>query len=392
MTKQYIFWRVFTAACMGMLLFGMVIIILGSMLPSLIAKFHLNEIKAGSLTAILPSGILVGSLFFGPIVDRHSYKYLLITCVLLIMIGIEGIALTENIQVLHLSIFLIGLGGGAINGGTNALVVDISDANPSKRSANLSLLGVFFGVGALGMPSLLGWLSENNTPYYILSLIGCSLLLPILFLSLTKFPQPKQTQSIPLKKVLSMIKDTSLLMLGFILFFQSGVEAIVNNWTTLFLQSDAKFVSEDALFALSFFVLSLTLTRVLLSILLNYIRSYIILILSIITVIIGTICFMIPELPAHEITGLVLLGIGLAAGFPVILGYVSALYPQASGTVFSLVFVIAMTGNILLNFLMGIFSQYQGVGVFTLLLLIGAICLFLVLIVTLNKISSKIRI
>ncbi len=111
MTKQFSFGRAFTAACMGMLLFGVVIITLGSMLPSLITKFQLNEIKAGTLTALLPFGILTGSLLFGPIVDRHSYKYLLITCVLLIMIGIEGIAFTESIQVLHLSIFLIGLGG-----------------------------------------------------------------------------------------------------------------------------------------------------------------------------------------------------------------------------------------------------------------------------------------
>ena len=362
------------------------------MLPSLITKFQLNEIKAGTLTALLPFGILIGSLLFGPIVDRHSYKYLLITCVLLIMIGIEGIAFTESIQVLHLSIFLIGLSGGAINGGTNALVADISDASPSKRSANLSLLGVFFGIGALGMPSLLGLLSEYYTPYHMLAVIGLTLFLPILFFTLTEFPQPKQTQSIPLKKVFGMVKDTSLLMLGFILFFQSGVEAIVNNWVTLFLQTDANFIPEDALFALSIFILSLTITRVLLSILLNYIRPYIILILSVLMAIIGTTCFMIPEFPVQEITGLVLLGVGLAAGFPVILGYVSALYPQASGTVFSLIFVIAMTGNILLNFLMGIISHNHGVGVFTLLLLICAVSLFMVLLVTLNKISSKIKI
>lgn len=189
-----------------------------------------------------------------------------------------------------------------------------------------------------------------------------------------------------------MVKDTSLLMLGFILFFQSGVEAIVNNWVTLFLQTDANFVPEDALYALSIFVLSLTITRVVLSILLNYIRPYIILILSVLMVILGTTCFMIPEFPVQEITGLVLLGVGLAAGFPVILGYVSALYPQASGTVFSLIFVIAMTGNILLNFLMGIISHNYGVSVFTLLLLICAVCLFMVLLITLNKISSKIKI
>jgi len=392
MVKQFNFRRTFAAACMGMLLFGVVIITLGSMLPSLVTKFQLDEIKAGTLTALLPSGILVGSLVFGPIVDRHSYKYLLITCVVLIMIGIEGIAFTENMQVLHFSIFSIGLGGGAINGGTNALVADISNSNPSRQSANLSLLGVFFGVGALGMPSLLGLLSGSFTNFHILAVIGLVLILPILFFTFTKFPQPKQARSIPLKNILGMIKDTSLLLLGLILFFQSGVEGIVNNWVTLFLQTDANFLPEDALYVLSLFILSLTITRILLAILLNFIRPYIILIISVLMVVIGTLCLIMPEVPAQEIIGLVLLGAGLAAGFPVILGYASALYPKSSGTVFSLVFVIALAGNILLNFMMGIFAHNQGVGVFTKLLLICAVCLIVVLLITLNKISSKIKI
>ena len=49
--------------------------------------------------------------------------------------------------------FLFGLGGGAVNGATNALVSDISEKD---KGANLSLLGVFFGLGALGMPFILG--------------------------------------------------------------------------------------------------------------------------------------------------------------------------------------------------------------------------------------------
>jgi len=134
------------------------------------------------------------------------------------------------------------------------------------------------------------------------------------------------------------------------------------------------------------------ITRILLAILLNFIRPYIILIISVLMVVIGTLCLIMPEVPAQEIIGLVLLGAGLAAGFPVILGYASALYPKSSGTVFSLVFVITMAGNILLNFMMGIFAHNQGVGVFTKLLLICAVCLIVVLLITLNKISSKIKI
>ncbi len=392
MNNQFSFTRVFSAACIGMLLFGVVIITLGSILPSLITKFQLDEIKAGTLTSLLPLGIVGGSLLFGPIVDRHSYKYLLIICALVIMVGIEGIALTENIHILQLSIIMIGLGGGAINGGTNALVSDISSNSSRGRSANLSLLGVFFGIGALGMPFLLGLLSEQYTNYHILGVIGLILILPILYFAFTKFPEPKQTQSVPLKNIRSLLKDVNLLFLGLILFFQSGVEGIINNWSTLYLQTESSFIQDHALYALSLFVLSLTLTRVALIFLLNRIRPYRILIASIFLVNLGVFCFMAPGLIYREVIGLVLLGSGLAAGFPIVLGYVGTLYPQFSGIAFSIVLVIALSGNILLNFFMGLISETHGVGVFSTLLLTCTISLAAVLVITLKRISRKIKI
>lgn len=392
MINQFSFTRVFSAACIGMFLFGVVIITLGSILPSLITKFQLNEIKAGTLTSLLPLGIMGGSLFFGPIVDRHSYKYLLIVCAFMVMIGIEGIAFTDNIHLLQLSIIMIGLGGGGINGGTNALVADISGNNSRSRSANLSLLGVFFGLGALGMPFLLALLSQLYTYYHILVVIGLILVIPILYFALTKFPEPKQAQSVPLKNIRSLIKDINLILLGLILFFQSGVEGIINNWSTLYLQTESSFIQDHSLYALSLFVLSLTLTRVALIFLLNRIRPYRILIVSILVVTLGVICFMVPGLSNREVIGLVLLGSGLAAGFPVVLGYVGALYPQLSGTAFGMVLVIGLSGNILLNFFMGLISHTYGVGVFSMLLLICTLSMAAVLVITLKRISTKIKI
>ena len=51
--------------------------------------------------------------------------------------GFLGFALTHSQGLLSFFIFLTGLGGGAVNGATNALVSDISDKD---KGANLSLL------------------------------------------------------------------------------------------------------------------------------------------------------------------------------------------------------------------------------------------------------------
>ena len=132
---------VFSAACVGMLIFGVVMISLGSILPEVTTKFQLDGAKAGSLSTLLPTGILVGSLVFGPSVDWLSYKRILIAGTLFTLMGIEGLVFSEMPVFLKLSVFSVGLGGGILNGTTNALVSEISEED---HGANLSLLGVFF--------------------------------------------------------------------------------------------------------------------------------------------------------------------------------------------------------------------------------------------------------
>jgi MFS family permease len=333
--KKIVFW----AACLGMLLFGMVMLSLGTINTFLTNKLVLDELTIGSLAALLPLGILAGSLIFGPVVDRYGYKYLLIICSILIIIGIETIAFTEIFAIIQTAFFLIGFGGGAINGATNALVSDIST---ESKGAKLSLLGVFFGVGAMGMPAILGFLSKYYSYENVIAVIGIGILFPVVFFFIITFPEPKQKQGLPIKKSVGLIKNTTLLLIGFVLFFESAIEGITNNWITTFLESEIKLSSENALYALSFLVLSLTIGRLILGGLLKKVRSFIVLFGCLGFVFAGTIILMTGHTLSSSILGLILLGIGFAAGFPVILGYVGEMYSDLSGTAFSFVFVIAL--------------------------------------------------
>ena len=61
------------------------------------------------------------------------------------------------------------------------------------------------------------------------------------------------------------------------------------------------------------------------------------------------------------LAGLILLGAGLAGGFPIMLGVVGTLYKDLSATAFSFVLVIALVGNVLVNYGMGIIAYHYGV-------------------------------
>ena len=253
--------QVFATACIGLFLFGITFLTLGSILPLLTAKFETKGLNTGILVSILPIGVLVGSLIFGPIVDRYGYKRLLIISIIISAASLQALAFTQSLSLLYTGIFFIGLGGGIINGGTNALVADITTEN---KAASLSLLGVSFGIGALGMPLLLGVLSNRFLYTSTLSGVGFFMLLPALSFLFISFPVPKQEQGFPLKEGLKLLKQPVLLLNGLFLFFQSGVEALSNNWTTTYLQHKLKITNEDALYALSFSVLGLTVARLLL--------------------------------------------------------------------------------------------------------------------------------
>lgn len=361
----------FSAACMGMLLFGVVMISLGSLIPMIAQKFDLNEIKAGTILSLLPLGILLGSIVFGPLVDLIGYKKILLAGALFSFLGFHGIGWSVSYGWLQISILLIGFGGGILNGATNALVSDIST---DRQSANLSILGVFFGIGALSVPALVGFLKASMTLEQITLWIGMSLLLPIVFFVMIKFPKPKNAQGFPIKKGLELIKDPFLLILAFVLFFQSGLEGLVNNWTTSFLQGAKLFSAENALFSLSLFVAGLTITRLALGKILQNHDPYKVLIYSLISLIISITILWLSTNSILSVIGLIGIGVGLASGFPVILGYVGRLYSELSGTAFSLVITIALIGNVTCNYLMGLISQKYGISsfpVFLIILLLG---------------------
>ena len=102
----------FWAACLGMLLFGIVLTTLGAVLPSVTDRFGLGGASAGTLFSMMSLGIMAASVFFGPIVDRFGYKGMLVAATLLVFLGIEAIAFAPSMAVLMGAALLIGVGGG----------------------------------------------------------------------------------------------------------------------------------------------------------------------------------------------------------------------------------------------------------------------------------------
>ena len=368
---------VFTAACIGMCFFGVSMITLGSVLPSLVTKLGLSGLQTTSLVTFLPLGMLIGSLIFGPIVDRFGHKALLVPSCIIVLSGLEGLIFFESIPLLQLSILGIGLGGGILKGETNALVSDIS--GESEKGSRLSFLGMFYGLGALGIPSLLGVLSEHYSFETILQGIGIIMLAGILFCIPVRFPAPKQAQGFPVKEGLGLLKESSLLLLSSILFFQSGIEGVCNNWSTSYFGQVTDIPANQALIALTCMVVGLTAARMLQIVIFKKIKPATVLPYSLILTAIGFGLLTASPGFIRAATGMVLVGMGLSSTYPVILSILGTRYPTLSGTAFSIALAIALVGQAAMNGLMGMVSVYAGGIVFYPYMMIGSLIIMLIL-------------
>ena len=376
---------VFAAACLGMLLFGIVFLSLGSVNNMLAERFHLDDNGIGTLTALLPFGILAGSLIFGPIVDRFGYKWMLIICALLVMAGLEGMAFANSRGLIQFFVFLIGFGGGVLNGATNALAADVSEG---ERGAKLSLLGVFFGIGALGMPSTLAALSRHFSLASIVAGIGCFVLVPVLYFLVIAFPPPKQkAQPGSATSGLALLKHPIFLLAGLALAIQSGMEGMSNDWMTRYFKkvtlSGQHAAEWQTLLGLMAVTGAMVLTRLALSGLLKHIKSQVVLFTSIGITAAGALLLMYSTSYGVSLAAALLIGAGLSAAFPVVLSYIGDLYPAQSGTAFSTIFFIALIGNMTINKSFGLLAQIHGIEQYTKVMLGclagSALLLFLVI-------------
>jgi MFS family permease len=348
---------VFTAACVGMLLFGISLITLGSLATDLTTKFRLAGKSAGLLFSILPIGILTGSLIFGPVCDSYGYKLLLVLSALAMFGGFHGIAGADSIPFLYVCTYIFGVSGGIINGATNALVADISDEN---KGANLSLLGVFFGVGALGMPLVLGLLSAKFNAFQVVAGIGWLTLATAVFYMFIQFPGAKQKKGISSSEWKTLFQ-LLLVLIGFFLFFQSGLESIINNWTTTYLITTAGVAKSNALYVLSIHVVGMIVMRLLMGSVFRKIPQTRLMWTCLLLLLAGIVMMLAHQRFAVLAVGLFLSGSGLAGGFPIMLGWVGERFEHISATAFSFVFTLALIGNMQINYLMGIIVEKFGV-------------------------------
>ncbi|MGD8537519.1 MAG: MFS transporter [Candidatus Aminicenantes bacterium] len=342
--------QLMTSACAGMFVFGIVMAILGAILPTLFSEIQFNKSDAGNLFFTMNLSMLVMSLLFGPVVDRFGFKMFLAICSLLVALSFFLFTAATTYTVVLVAAVILGFGGGGLNGGTNALT---SDIHPDKRAAALNLLGIFFGFGALTIPFLIGaFLSQVGLDRILLFATFLSLIPFVLFISFP-FPKPKHGQGFPLRQAKKVVKHPLLWLCGALLFFQSGNEFTVGGWISTYLHEHFGLAPSTASFLLAGYWAAIMSGRLTSTRVVKFMKNDKLILVSAVLSLFAAILIIASPFRELSCLGVIVIGLGFAAIFPTTLAIAGETFPSFTGTAFGIIFVVALTGGMLSPWLAG---------------------------------------
>jgi fucose permease len=343
----------------GMFVFGIVMALLGAVMPVLSTRLSLGLDDVGSLFLVTNGAMLATSIVVGPAIDRYGLKAPLAAGGFLVALALILLGRASSFGQLLPAVACLGIGGGALNASTNTLVADLHD-DPVGKAAALNILGVFFGFGALILPFSIGAL---------LTRVGLTALLVVaaglcaatgLAAVAMAFPPPKQAHGWPLGEMRRFVRLPVVLVLAFLLFFQSGNEFILGGYFATFLTQQLRVAVDTASYLLAAYWAAIMASRILLSRAVLRLGPHAIVLGGAILSAAGALTVAGASTTTVAVSGILITGIALAGIFPTVLGVAGAAFQEHSGTVFGILFTTALTGGMTMPWVAGNLAASSG--------------------------------
>jgi fucose permease len=127
------------AAILAIFVYGLIAPILGALLPT----YGLTAGQQGMLAMLYAIGLIIASLSAGPVIDLKGNKLALLFGLILIIASLVAAPNAGGYGGLLVVYLVLGLGGGVVVTGANALVGAIE---PTRRGSALNFLNLFFHI------------------------------------------------------------------------------------------------------------------------------------------------------------------------------------------------------------------------------------------------------
>jgi len=209
--------------------------LLTSVIGVIIDKFQVDYNVSLTIAALLPFAFYLSygltSIPFGMAMDKYGAKNILLAGTVLMAIGSFLFYLSNNVAIIILVIFLVGVGVTAIQVAGNPFIRELD--SPNRYTANLTII---IGIGALGYafsPLLVPLIQSNGfswkSVYLVFGIINTILLI---MLALSRFPEIKlnEEEKINFSGIGKLIKDPVIITYSLGIFLYVGAEVGVSSY------------------------------------------------------------------------------------------------------------------------------------------------------------------
>ncbi|MCW5964218.1 MAG: MFS transporter [Bryobacterales bacterium] len=339
----------------------------GPLLPSLSERWGMRDGRAGMLIGAVFLCAVMGALAVTLLLRRYRGWSLMVWGFVMVGLGALGLSSSQWLAG-FLGSGMLGFGLGLVNPTANLAAAEMS---PGRTGSALTMLNVFFGVGAMTAPPAIGYCIEHGWSDWFPSVFGALTLGGALLASRLQVEKQTEAPRLPAGATHgeaadnsdaltrpSLIRFTMASML--LLFLYVGVEVSLGGWSTTYLLRATDASAMLAASAPSAFWGAILLSRLITIGILPRVGMMAVLLVGSALSLVGSAWLLGPDSPLMVLVAVAVAGIGLGPVFPNGVGYFLEHGGRAATRLTGLVFASGSVGGAVLPMLIGQVSERSG--------------------------------
>jgi DHA1 family quinolone resistance protein-like MFS transporter len=350
---------------------GVVFTFMGVSLPVVQSQLTISIDQAGLLLASLQAGFTVCTLLGGFLSDYFHREYIIASGCIFLSVGSVILCIVESFATGLAAFWCMGSGVGLILSGSNTLLVSLYK---SHKGTILNIHHVFFGVGAIVGPALMGFLIIRGNQWrlgYVAVGVVLLLLCSVFVLSRNKLPTHGSSRS-PNNRygMFSLLGDGKFRVILLVNFLTMGSQVVIMLFGPVFLIQSKECSLGQAGVALSCFSLFIVLGRILCSKLATLMRNA--------SIVLCLLWFQAAMLVLvwqgsgwFVLITLAISGITFSGTYPTLLALTSVLYPDREGSALGILSTMGGCGSIFLCWLTGYIGGLTSIGIGFIIIIIA---------------------
>ena len=348
---------IFCLLCAGFVVNGIVISFIGPILPVFMAKWGLDDGRAGLFSLVQFSGSFTGVLLSSALISAKGFKPAITLG--LAMLGLGFALLNAPTFALALAASgIYGLGYGFATPGTNLWV---GETYGERRASALSIMNLAWGAGAICSSPLAMLTVHTSHVTPLLYVVGAVCAALALVLSRMSFGKPlHEEDSVPAAAKTKIADGGVAVLLGVLFFVYVGTEVATSYWAPAHAQRAAAWNSNTWTLAPMFFFAGLLGGRGAAAAILLRWKEVTVAVGGLLLAAMGELIFLAARSRVVLFGGAFLAGLGLAALFPIFITWLSKWFGARARKVGGVMFALAAGGSALMPPLVGVVSRYAG--------------------------------